>query len=100
MSWSLYPSALYTLREGLQAGVPAVRRADRGMHLLPALAVALDPTMLEFEARALGGFGDETNLDFAGARGVGLELPLQVYVPAEHDPVGRFVGQDPGPARL
>ena len=56
--------------------------------------------MLELHARAVGRLGDEAHLDLAGAVEIGLDLPLQVDVPAEHDALGRLVGQHARPAAL
>lgn len=37
-------------------------------------------------------FGDEADLDLAGMRGIGLELPVRTDVPAQDDPLRRFEG--------
>ena len=56
--------------------------------------------MLQLDPSALRGLGDELDLDLAGVVRVGLDLPLRADVPAEHDAVGWFVGQDACPAAL
>ena len=56
--------------------------------------------MLELHAGALGRLRDEPHLDLAGKCRIALELPAEVDVPAEHDALGRLVGEHPRPAAL
>src|SRR5215813_3459940 len=74
--------------------------ADGVAHLLPALAVSFEVAVGEHHPGAGGLLGGEGDLDLAGLGRVGLQLPAQVDVPAEADPVRRVVGEHPGPAAL
>jgi hypothetical protein len=56
--------------------------------------------VFELDARTGGALRDEADLDLAGLARIRLELPLQADVSAEHDPVGRLVGQHPRPPAL
>jgi hypothetical protein len=55
------------VREPLQQRVPAVRRADRVAHLLPAVTVAVEVAVLQLDARPARALGDEADLDLARA---------------------------------
>src|SRR5437016_678076 len=57
-------------------------------------------TVLELDACSVRSFGDEAHLDLTGAFRIGLELPLQVDVPADDEPGGRLEGEDAGPAAV
>jgi hypothetical protein len=70
----------------MKASLPAVGRADGGVHRVPALTVALDPAVRKLDPRPLLGFGDEAHLDLARAAGIGLDRPVERDVPAEHEP--------------
>ena len=86
--------------ERTQADLPAAVRADCVAHALPAVAHAVEVAVFDLHAGAPRCFGDETHLDLAALRGIRLELPLHVDVPAEHDPMRGLVGEDPGPVAL
>jgi hypothetical protein len=60
--------------------------------------VPVEVAVLELDPGAVGALGAEPHLDLAGLLRVALDLPLRADVPAEDDPVGRLVGQDPRPA--
>src|SRR5256886_11727879 len=91
---------------GEQGGVagqvqrPSLVVGDAVADGLPAGAVPVEVAVLQLHPGAVRGLGDERDLDLAGELRVGLDLPLRADVPAEHDPVGWFVGQDPRPAAL
>src|SRR5215207_2034192 len=78
-------------------GRPRERPLSRRALARPAVTVAVEVAVLELDARALRGFGDEAHLDLAGFLGVRLDLPLGADVPAEHDPVRRLVGEHARP---
>src|SRR5260221_464820 len=80
---------------------PPIRRGGRHRAPtagVPAGAVPVEMAMFQLHPSALRVLGDESDLNLAGEVRVGLDLPLRADVPAEHDPVGWFVGQDPRPA--
>jgi hypothetical protein len=56
--------------------------------------------VLELDAGAFGRLRGEADFDLAGLLGVGLDLPLGADVPAEHEPVGRLIGEHPDPVAL
>lgn len=92
--------ALETCREAVQPAIPARRRPDGVAHVFVALAVAIEVAVLKYDPGLFRRLGDETDLDLARLGGVGLELPLEVEVPRDHQPVGRFVSEHIGPASL
>ena len=57
-------------------------------------------TVFQFEARPFRRLSDEPDLDLTGVARVSLELPLGADVPAEDDPIGWFVREDPSPSAL
>src|SRR5215207_7373909 len=93
-------SVLEALGESLQVERPAALGVDRAALALPALAVAVEVAVLEFDTCALRGLGDEANLHLARLLEVGLDLPLRGDVPAEHDPVRRLIGEHARPLAL
>jgi hypothetical protein len=56
--------------------------------------------MLDVDASAVLGERGERDLDLAGLVLVSLDLPVGADVPAEHETVMRFVGQDARPPVL
>jgi hypothetical protein len=70
--------------------------ADR----FPARTMSIEVAMLEFDSRPLGGHGYEAHLNLARVLRVRLQLPCGADVPAEHDSLRRFVGEDASPATL
>src|SRR5438477_1035852 len=93
-------SHLEPVGDRAQAGSPATRRADRVTHPLPALAVALQVTVLELDAGAIRSLRQEAHFDLARLLEVGLELPMRADVPADHEPVRRLVGEYARPPAL
>src|SRR3954451_18464906 len=91
---------------GEQGGVPVQVERPSGVvgdsvtDGLPAVAVPVEVAVLELDAGALRGLGDELHLDLAGVVRIRLDLPLRADVPAEHDAGGRFVGEDGRPPAL
>jgi hypothetical protein len=85
---------------GLGEAGQAPARTDGVAHLLPAVTVPVEVPVGQHHPGTAGSQRGERDLDLAGAAGIGLDLPLQVDVPAEADPGGRLVGQDPGPPAL
>src|SRR5580693_178373 len=75
------------LRERTQPDLPAPVRADRVAHRLPAVAVAVDVTVLELDPRTRRAVGDEPDLYLTRPGRVGLDLPLHRDVPTEDDPM-------------
>src|SRR5207244_11447845 len=75
-------------------------RADRGAHPRPAVAVALEVAVRELDAGPVGRLRDEADLYLARLLGVGLDLPVEVDVPAEDEPVRRLVGEHARPLAL
>ncbi len=73
---------------------PAGVAVDTLSQRLPARSVTIEMAVLELQARALRRLGDEQDLDLAGVGFLRLELPLRADVPAQHDPVWWFVGED------
>jgi hypothetical protein len=88
------------LGESVEVEAPALVAVDSFADAFPAVAVAVEVAVLELDARAVRGLGDEAHLDFAGPVWVGLELSVGADVPAEDDPVRRLVGEHTGPAAL
>src|SRR5438046_607908 len=89
-----------SLGEALEPDPPAAGRADGIAHLLPAIAVAVQLAVFEVDARASVTFGREANLNLAGPLEVGLDLPLEVDVPAEHEQRRRLVCENTRPLAL
>jgi len=85
-------------RLGEAAQAPA--RADRVAHAFPPVAMPVEVPVGQHDPGAAGRELGEGDLDLAGALRVGLDLPLEVDVPAETDPDGRFVGENRGPLAL
>jgi hypothetical protein len=84
---------------------PCVGSIEEGDELLVAFAVALEAAMFEVDASGCGSFGDETDFDFAGFAGVGIELPVFLVVsgaevPGEADAVRRIPCDDFSPVAL
>ena len=94
------PLAGEQIRESLQVKRPPLGATDRGAHAFPALAMTIEVSVLELDARPLRSLGDEPDLDLAGLLEVGLQLPARADVPAEDHPVGRLVGEDARPMAL
>jgi hypothetical protein len=88
------------VRVAVQVERPALVVANAVADRLPTGAVTVEVAVLELEAGALGGLGDEPHLHFTGVGFVGLDLPGGADVPAEHDPVRRLVGEHTGPVAL
>src|SRR5207249_7748136 len=88
------------LGEPLQVQRPTSVGAHRVALALPALAVPIELAVLQLDPRPLGALGDEAHLDLTGLLEIGLDLPLRVDVPAEHDTVRRLVGEHSGPSAL
>src|SRR4051812_23537347 len=59
--------------------------------------MVVEVAVLELDARALRGLGDEGDLDLARLRRVGLDPPLRADVPAEHDAARRLVDEHARP---
>src|SRR4051794_33321472 len=74
----------------LEVERPAGVVGDTVAHTFPTGSVPVEVAVFEFEAGAVGRFGDEVHFDFAGVGLVGFELPVGADVPAEHDPVRRL----------
>src|SRR5204863_9485029 len=64
---------------------------------LPAVAVAVEVAVLELDSRSVGRLGQEADLDLARLREVGLDLPVRVDVPGEHETIRRLVRNDARP---
>ncbi len=88
------------VRVASQVERPALVLPDAIAKRLPARSVAIKMAVLELQTRPLRCLGDEADLDLTGAGFVRLELPVRADVPAEHDPVRWFVGEDAGPSAL
>src|SRR4029079_10035551 len=84
----------------LQVERPALIAVHAVANPLPAFAVTVEVAVLHLDADAVGALGDEGHLHLARLVGIGFELPLRTDVPAEHDPVGRLVGEHSRPAAL
>src|SRR6476469_1039059 len=56
--------------------------------------------MLEVDAREPASLWREGDLDFAGVRNVGIELPLTIELPGDQQPVRRLPFEDPTPVTL
>src|SRR5450755_4532364 len=67
---------------------------------LPAWTVTVDVAVLQLQAGAFRGLGDEPDLDLAGPLRISLDLPLRADVPAEDDPIRWLVGEDARPTAL
>ena len=88
------------IRVARQVKGPTATTIDTVAERFPAWPVAFEMAVLEFEACPFRGLGDKSDLDLARIALVCFELPLRTDVPTEHDPIGGFVGEDPGPSAL
>src|SRR5262249_34115730 len=88
------------LRVAAQVKGPALIALHSVSNRLPAGAVAVQVAVLQFDDGAVRALGDEADLNLAGLVGIGFDLPGSTDVPADHHPVGRFVGEDARPAAL
>src|SRR5262249_44562759 len=93
-------SILEQVAKPLQVERPATLVVDGVALSLPTLAVPVEVAVLKLDPRAFGALSDEADLDLAGSLEIRFDLPLRVNVPADHDPVRRFVGEDARPAAL
>lgn len=73
---------------------PSVFAVDTVTDRVPTVAVTLEIPVLELDPCAVGGLGDESHLDLARLREIGLDAPLRVDIPADHDSVGRLLLTD------
>src|SRR5262249_47414314 len=89
-----------SLGERLEAAGPAPLAADRVAQLLPPVAVPLDVAMLQLHARPIGRLLNEPRFDFAGLRGIGLDLPTRADIPAQDDACRRLVREHASPVAL
>src|SRR4051812_1591820 len=92
--------ALQPLGVATQVERPALGPGDAVADVLPALAVAVEMTMLELDTRAPRRLGDEAHLPLARSGGIGLEPPGPGNVPAHHHAVRRLVGEHAREAAL
>src|SRR4051794_15674205 len=60
----------------------------------------LEVAVLDLDGGLLGPVGVESDLDLAGVRGVGVELPVAADLPGEHHPLRGLPGQHPAPVPL
>src|SRR5689334_15939202 len=81
----------------MHPGGPSSGRAHRVAHRLPSRAVTLDVAMLELDARAIGANRGEAHLDLAALVVIGLELPLNADIPADHKALRWLIGEHPRP---
>src|SRR5918992_4770195 len=84
----------------MQVEWPTFLAGDALADPFPARAVSREVPVLQLHTRALCRLGDEAHLDFARLLEIGLDLPVRADVPADHDPMWRFIGEHPRPAAL
>ena len=82
------------VRVARQIERPSRITIDALVNRLPARSVAIEVTVLELRASPFRRLCDKPDLDLVGVALVRLELPLRADVPAEDDPIGRFIGED------
>jgi hypothetical protein len=82
------------VRVARQIERPSRITIDAHVNRLPARSVAIEVTVLELQASPFWRLCDKPDLDLVGVALVRLELPLRADVPAEDDPIGRFIGED------
>src|SRR5687767_8647944 len=62
--------------------------------------MAFEMAVFDLDPCPLVTLGDEADLDLAGLLEIRLDLPLRADVPADHDSVGRVVGENARPTAL
>src|SRR5690606_9668583 len=82
--------------EPVQDAAPPARAADRVVRRLRSNE-PLDVPMLELNDRVPRLALDEADLDFARPLGIGVELPLPVDLPHQHESVRRLPDENPTP---
>jgi hypothetical protein len=88
------------LGEQLQHAAPASALDGDGVVDHLAVDQPVQQPVLQLDRGLLRSVGGEAHLDLAGVVGVGVELPLAVDLPGDHQPVRRLPGQHAAPVAL